>query len=100
MKTENQISNKRLAQIADEAAKKIPELIAERETEILADYHSAVQDAQDDGEEKTPKLKLGLKLSYDLKASELEVKLSWTVSRKSSETMHLDDPEQSKLNLE
>lgn len=93
------ITNERLAQIASEAAKKLPELIAEREKEILADYHSAVDDAQDAGEDKTPKLKLTLKLEYDLNLSALGVQLGWTVTRKIADVIQLEDPAQQKLPL-
>lgn len=95
-----EISNDRLAQIATEAAAKLPELIAEREREILADYHSAVQDAHDDGDDKIPKLKLSLKLEYDMKLSALGVSLGWTVTRKISDLIQLEDPNQMQINLE
>ncbi len=95
------ISNERLAQIASEAAKKLPELMGEREKEILADFHSAVQDAHDDGEDaKLPKLKLAFKLEYDLQTSMLGVSLNWTVSRKASDAVQLEDPNQTQLPLE
>ena len=97
---QTEISNDRLAQIATEAAAKLPELIGEREREILADYHSAVQDAHDDGDEKIPKLKLGFALDYDLQTGVLDMALKWTVTRKESDSVLLEDPNQTKLNLE
>jgi len=97
---EHTISNERLAQIASEAAKKLPALMGEREKEILADYHSAVQDAHDDEEAKLPKLKLAFKLEYDLQTSMLGVSLNWTVSRKASDAVQLDDPNQTQLDLD
>ena len=96
-----EITNERLAQIASEAAKKLPELIAEREDDILADYHAAVQDAHDDGEEtKLPKLKLGFKLEYDLQTNMLGLQLGWTVTRKATDAVQLEDPDQQQLDLD
>jgi hypothetical protein len=95
----HEISNERLAQIASEAAKKLPELIGEREREILADFHSAVQDAHDDEDTKLPKLKLAFKLEYDLQTNMLDLTVGWSVSRKISDSVQLDDPNQTKLKL-
>lgn len=95
-----EISNDRLQQIAAEAAKKLPELIGEREEDILSDFHAAVQDAHDDEDAKMPKLKLGFKLEYDLQTSMLGLALTWTVSRKTSDVVQLEDPNQTQLPLE
>lgn len=96
-----EISNERLNQIAAEAAKKLPELVGEREKDILSDFHAAVQDAHDDGEDsKMPKLKLGFKLEYDLQTNALGLSLQWTVSRKASDVVQLEDPNQTQLPLE
>lgn len=95
-----EISNERLAQIASKAAKKLPELITEREQDILSDFHAAVQDAHDDEDAKMPKLKLGFKLEYDLQTSMLGLSLTWTVSRKTSDVVQLEDPNQTQLPLE
>jgi len=94
----HEISNERLAQIAAEAAAKLPELICEREREILADFHSAVQDSHDD-DGKLPKLKLGFALDFDLQTNALELALKWSVSRKATATLDLGDPNQAKLPL-
>lgn len=59
-----------------------------------------MQDAHDDGDDKIPKLKLSLKLEYDMKLSALGVSLGWTVTRKISDLIQLEDPNQTKLNLE
>lgn len=95
-----EISNERLAQIASEAAKKLPELMSERESDILSDFHAAVQDAHDDEDAKMPKLKLGFKLEYDLQTNALGLSLQWTVSRKTSDVVLLEDPNQQQLPLE
>jgi len=95
-----EISNERLQQIAAEAAKKLPQLIGEREQDILSDFHAAVQDAHDDEDAKMPKLKLAFALEYDLQTSMLGLALKWTVSRKNSDVVQLEDPDQQKLNFE
>jgi hypothetical protein len=95
-----EISNERLQQIAAEAAKKLPQLIGEREEDILSDFHAAVQDAHDDEDAKMPKLKLAFALEYDLQTSMLGLALKWTVSRKTSEVVQIEDPDQQKLNFE
>lgn len=95
-----EISNERLQQIAAEAAKKLPQLIGEREQDILSDFHAAVQDAHDDLDAKMPKLKLAFALEYDLQTSMLGLALKWTVSRKTSEVVQIEDPDQQKLNFQ
>lgn len=95
-----EISNERLAQIASESAAKLPELIAEREREILKDYHDAVESAHDDASDKLPKLKLAFAMEYDLTTQALAVSVKWTVQRKISELIQLEDPAQSKLKLD
>lgn len=103
-----EISNERLQQIAAKAAKKLPELIGEREADILPDFHAAVlpdfhaavQDAHEDEDAKMPKLKLGFKLEYDLQTNALGLSLQWTVSRKASDVVQLEDPNQTQLPLE
>lgn len=95
-----EISNERLQQIAAKAAKKLPELIGEREADILSDFHAAVQDAHEDEDAKMPKLKLGFKLEYDLQTNALGLSLQWTVSRKASDVVQLEDPNQTQLPLE
>jgi len=95
-----EISNERLQQIAAEAAKKLPELMGEREEDILSDFHAAVQDAHEDEDSKMPKLKLAFSLEYDLQTSMLGLALKWTVNRKTSDVVQLEDPNQTQLPLE
>ena len=99
MSNHKTITNDRLQQIAQEAATKLPELIGEREKDILKDYHNAVEDAHNNGDEKIPKLKLGFALDYDLQTGMLDVALKWTVTRKESDSVLLEDPDQTKRNL-
>lgn len=44
-----------------------------------------------------PKLKLAFALEYDLQTSMLGLALKWTVSRKTSDVVLLEDPNQSIL---
>lgn len=98
--SDHKISNERLKQIADESAAKLPELIAEREREILKDYHDAVEAAHDDAADKLPKLKLAFAMEYDLSTQCLAVSVKWTVQRKITELVQLEDPNQGNLDME
>jgi hypothetical protein len=94
------ISNDRLAQIATEPAAKLPELIAERERDILKDYHDAVELAHEEASDKLPKLKLAFSMEYDLSTQGLTVAVKWTVQRKISDTIQIEDPAQTTMKLE
>lgn len=50
--------------------------------------------AHDEGSDKLPKLKLTFDVSFDLAKSELDVTLKWTVSRRESASVRLEDPSQ------
>mgnify|MGYP003440160103 CR=1 FL=1 len=93
----NTIDNQRLQQIANAANALFPTLVSERESELLRDYSDAVNAAHDEGSDKLPKLKLTFDVSFDLAKSELDVTLKWTVSRKESASVRLEDPSQPDL---
>lgn len=93
----NSIDNQRLEQIANAANALFPTLVSERESEILRDYSDSVNAAHDEGGDKLPKLKLKFDVSFDLAKSELDVALTWTVSRKEVASVKLPDPQQPEL---
>lgn len=93
------LDNMRLEQITEHAATDVRTLIAESEREILKDYHTVVEEAQDDGKEKMPSLKLGFTVEFDPEKNSVVTKLSWSVKKTRSQDHVLDDPDQTNLGL-
>lgn len=93
------LNNARLEQITELVATDVRTLIAESEREILKDYHTVVEEAQDDGKDKMPSLKLGIAVEFDPEKNSVETKLSWSVKKTRSSDHVLDEPNQGKFDL-
>lgn len=82
------------------ACMKLREALYDGSDQIRRDFHDAVEAAQDAGDEKFPKLKLGFAISFDLEKNELTTDLKWTAARSIKDAVRLDDPDQMKLGLD
>lgn len=96
----DKLDNARLEQITELVSQDVRTLIAESEKEILKDYHTVVEEAQDEGKEKMPSLKLNYSVEFDPEKNSVVTKLSWSVKKTRSMDHMLDeDPAQGKLDL-
>lgn len=93
------LNNARLEQITDLVSTDVRTLIAESEREILKDYHTVVEEAQDEGKEKMPSLKLAIAVDFDPEKNSVQTKLSWSVKKTRTEDHVLDDLTQGNLEL-
>lgn len=96
---DTKLDNARLEQITELVSQDVRSLIAESEREILKDYHTVVEEAQDEGKEKMPSLKLGIAVDFDPEKNNVSVKLSWSVKKTRTEEHALEDLTQGKLDL-
>jgi hypothetical protein len=94
------LDNSRLEQITELVAADVRTLIAESEREILADYATVVEEAQDEEKEKMPPLKLSYAATFDPEKNTVVTKLSWSVKKtRSMDHVLEEDPEQAKFDL-
>jgi hypothetical protein len=93
----DKLDNARLEQITELVSADVRTLIAESEKEILKDYHTVVEEAQDEGKDKMPSLKLGISVDFDPEKNNLQTKISWTVKKTRSTDHQLEDLTQGKL---
>jgi len=96
---DTKLDNARLEQITELVSADVRSLIAESEREILKDYHTVVEEAQDEGKDKMPSLKLGFSVEFDPEKNNVSVKLSWSVKKTRTEEHVLEDLTQGKLDL-
>lgn len=96
----DKLDNSRLEQITELAAADVRTLIAESEREILKDYHTVVEEAQDDEKEKMPCLKLSFAVTFDPEKNTVVTNLSWSVKKtRSMDHVLEEDPAKSKFDL-
>lgn len=96
----DKLDNARLEQITELAAQDVRVLIAESEREILKDYHTVVEEAQDEGKEKMPSLKLSYGVEFDPEKNSVVTKLSWSVKKtRGMDHVLEEDPTQAKFDL-
>jgi len=95
----DKLDNARLEQITELVSQDVRTLIAESEKEILKDYHTVVEEAQDEGKEKMPSLKLGIAVDFDPEKNSLQTKISWSVKKTRTEDHQLEDLQQGKFDL-
>ena len=90
--------NPKLSAISTSACSDLSAFIAEKESEILAAWNQAEQEAQD--QETKPRFKLAFSVTLDLDADRMETALSWSVRHKVSCDKPIPDANQSDLPLE
>ena len=87
--------NAKLQAIAHKAAQDLIASIMESEDKILAAWHTAEEDAQEN--ETSPKFKLGFSITLDLEADAMESRLMYSTKRSVSITSTIPDQNQMEL---
>ncbi|MDB6117401.1 MAG: hypothetical protein JWO08_1182 [Verrucomicrobiaceae bacterium] len=95
----NPIDSARINQIAAALVEMIPRKLAEGEEQMRQDYAQAVEEAHLNEADKLPKLKFAFAITYTPASKLTDVDLKWSVTRTLSESVVLEDPDQSKLKL-
>lgn len=96
----DKLDNSRLEQITELVSQDVRTLIAESEREILKDYHTVVEEAQDEGKDKMPSLKLSYAVEFDPEKNSVVTKLSWSVKKtRSMDHVLEEDSTQAKFDL-
>lgn len=96
----SKVSNERLEAILSDASSQIKELLHERADDIQRAWNENIEEAQADGKDGIPPLKIGASITVDLEQNEVASEVRFTATYKSKLVRLLPNPNQPEMNFD